>query len=105
VRLLEKLRAANRGGDVHLIGGPRTIETFSALGALDKLELVVLPLLLGDGMRLTPSLSPDITLELERERALPGGSVEIVYAVRGRTGDSPARRAGWAPASQLPKPT
>jgi dihydrofolate reductase len=105
VRLLEKLRAGNRGGDVHLIGGPRTIETFSALGALDKLELVVLPLLLGDGMRLTPSLSPDTTLELERERALPGGSVEIVYAVRGRTGDSPARRAGWAPASQLPKST
>src|SRR5450755_322312 len=31
-RLLERLRAANRGGDVHLIGGPRTIETFRALG-------------------------------------------------------------------------
>jgi hypothetical protein len=57
---VEKLRAANRGGDVHLIGGPRTIETFSALGALDKLELVVLPLLLGDGMRLTPPLGPGI---------------------------------------------
>jgi len=31
-RLLEKLRAANQGGDVHLIGGPRTLETFRALG-------------------------------------------------------------------------
>jgi dihydrofolate reductase len=79
VRLLDKLRAANRGGDVHLIGGPRTIETFRALGALDKLELVVLPLLLGAGTRLTPSLSPDTGLTFERERALPGGSVEIVY--------------------------
>jgi dihydrofolate reductase len=36
-RLLEQVRAANRGGDVHLVGGPRTIETFRALGALDKL--------------------------------------------------------------------
>src|SRR5438876_7262285 len=27
-RLLERLRAANQGGDVHLVGGPRTIETF-----------------------------------------------------------------------------
>ena len=80
-RLLEKLRAANRGGDVHLVGGPRTIETYRALGALDTLELVVLPLLFGAGMRLTPSLSPDTGLRLERERALPGGSVEIVYAV------------------------
>jgi dihydrofolate reductase len=79
-RLLEKLRSANRGGDVHLVGGPRTIETFRALGALDKLELVVLPLLLGAGMRLTPTLSPDTGLMFERERALPGGSVEIVYA-------------------------
>jgi dihydrofolate reductase len=79
-RLLEKLRAANQGGDVHLVGGPRTIETFRRLGALDKLELVVLPLLFGGGMRLTPSLSPDTGLTFERERALPGGSVEIVYA-------------------------
>jgi dihydrofolate reductase len=80
-RLLEKLREANRGGDVHLIGGPRTIETYRALGALDKLELVVLPLFIGAGMRLTESLSPDTGLTFERERALPGGSVEIAYSV------------------------
>jgi dihydrofolate reductase len=85
VRLLEKLQAANRGGDVHLVGGPRTIETFRKLGALDRLELVVLPLLFGDGMRLTPSLSPETGLTFERERALPGGAVEIVYAVGGES--------------------
>jgi dihydrofolate reductase len=79
VRLLEKVRAANRGKDVHLVGGPRTIETFRALGALDKLRLLVLPILLGGGMRLTPSLSTDAELVFESERALPGGSVEIVY--------------------------
>lgn len=80
-RLLEKMRAANRGGDVHLVGGPRTIETFRAIGAIDELELVVLPLLLGGGMRLTPGLSSDASLTFERERALPSGSVEIVYSV------------------------
>ncbi|HEY3726671.1 MAG TPA: dihydrofolate reductase family protein [Solirubrobacteraceae bacterium] len=79
VRLLEKVRAANSGGFVHLIGGPTTIETFRALGALDRLELVVLPLLLGDGMRLTPALSLRTALSFRSERALPGGSVEIVY--------------------------
>ncbi len=78
--LLERVRAANRGGDVHLVGGPRTIETFRALGALDKLGLIVLPLLIGEGMRLTPSLNTDARLTLEEECALPGGSVEIVYA-------------------------
>jgi dihydrofolate reductase len=75
-----ELREANRGGDVHLVGGPRTIGAFRALGALDKLGLIVLPLLMGDGMRLTPSLSADTELTLESERAaLPSGSVEIVY--------------------------
>lgn len=79
-RLLDKLREANRGGDVHLVGGPTTIETFRKLGALHSLELVVMPILLGEGgMRLTPALSLDAGLRFESERALPGGSVEIVY--------------------------
>lgn len=78
-RLLERIRSANAGRDVHLVGGPRTIETFRALGALDKLGLLVLPVLVGDGMRLTPSLSADTELTLESERALPEGAVEIVY--------------------------
>ena len=99
-RLLSKLRAANQGRDVHLVGGPRTIETFRALGALDKLELVVLPLLLGDGMRLTPSISADAGLTFERARPLPGGSVEIVYDVSGGASEVPGRDAGWSPASQ-----
>ena len=79
-RLLERIREANRGGDVHLVGGPRTIETFRAPGALDKLGLIVLPLLLGDGMRLTPSLSTDTRLTLESEHAVAGRLVEVVYA-------------------------
>lgn len=67
----------------NLTGRRSTIETFRALGALDKLGLIVLPLLIGEGMRLTPSLSTDTGLTFESERALPGGSVEIVYACNG----------------------
>ena len=51
-------------------------------------------------MRLTPSLSPDAGLTFERERALPGGSVEIVYAVSEPASALPGREAGWSPASQ-----
>jgi dihydrofolate reductase len=80
-RLLEQIRAANQGRDVHLVGGPRTIEAFRAIGALDTIEVLVLPLLLGGGMRLTEALSPQTKLALERERALPEGTVEIVYRV------------------------
>jgi dihydrofolate reductase len=79
-RLLEQVRTANGGRDVHVVSGPRTIETFRALGALDKLGMIVIAVLVGDGMRLVPPLSPDTELTLESERALPEGSVEIVYA-------------------------
>src|SRR6266540_848740 len=47
---------------------------------LDKLGLLVLLLLFGAGMRLTPAVSADSELTLESAQALPGGSVEIVYA-------------------------
>jgi dihydrofolate reductase len=80
-RLLEQVRESNRGGDVHLVGGPRTIETYRALGALDKLGLLVLPILVGDGMQLTPSLSADAELRLESADPVSGGAVEIVYDV------------------------
>jgi dihydrofolate reductase len=80
-RLLEKVREANGGGDVHLVGGPRTIESFRALGAVDKLGLLVLPFLIGGGTQLTPSVSTDARLVLESEHALDGGRVELVYAV------------------------
>jgi len=102
-RLLAKLRAANHSGDVHLVGGPQTRETFRSLGALDVLEpaesgldggrrsssqgaglRVLLPVRFGAGMRPTESFSPDAGLTFERERALPGGPGEIVYSSSGR---------------------
>jgi dihydrofolate reductase len=76
-QLLDQLRSA---GNVHLVGGPRTIETFRKLGALDELGLIVLPLLLGGGMQLTPSLGTDTRLTLTSSRALPNGALEVSYA-------------------------
>ena len=75
------------------MGGPRTIETFRSLEVLDTLELVVLPLFFGGGMQLTPSVSADAGLRLERQRALPDGSVEIVYACGERRRPLPSRPA------------
>ncbi len=102
-RLLERLRAANQGRDVHLVGGPRTIEAFRALGALDTIELLVLPILLGGGMRLTDAVSIDTGLTFERQRALPGGTVEIVYGVSRDSSPLAALDTASAPASQRPQ--
>ena len=84
-RLLDRMREAN-AGEVHLVGGPRTVETFRALGALDRLGLIVMPLVVGDGtMRLAPPLATGTELTLEEQRALPEGSVEVVYRVGSST--------------------
>jgi dihydrofolate reductase len=82
-RLLERLRASNRGGDVHLVGGPKTIETFRALGALDEIRLMVLPIFTGRGRQLTPDLNSDSSLGLVDTHTWPGGVVELTYSVEG----------------------
>jgi dihydrofolate reductase len=96
--LLEQLRAARLARDVQLLGGPRIIQAFLALGAIDRLGMVVLPVLLGKGI---PLFAIEITtfskeawaasqaspsgaasrslLRLDRQRAFPDGAVELVY--------------------------
>jgi dihydrofolate reductase len=84
-RLLEQLRASNQGGDVHLVGGPTTIETYRALGALDEIRLLVLPIFTGAGRRLTPELSADTALTFVDALSWPAGVVELTYRVEGST--------------------
>ena len=79
LRLLGRLRSENNGGDVHLVGGPKTIETYRALGAIDEFRLMVLPMFVGKGRQFTPELSTDIGLTLTDTRAWPGSVVEVVY--------------------------
>ena len=96
--LVEQLRGAGLAGDVHVLGGSRTIQAFLELGALDQLGMVVLPVLLGKGIPLFPlemvSFSREVweaslaapneaasrpPLRLESHRAFPDGAVELVY--------------------------
>lgn len=80
--LAEALRARDSGGDVHLVGGPRTIRAFSDIGALDQLEIVLLPMLLGSGVPLSPPGAPALPLRLLRaDRRFPDGSVEVTYSL------------------------
>ena len=77
-RLLDELR----GRETHLVGGPTTVEAFRRLGGLDELRLIVVPVLLGGGLQLTPAVSTDAQLTFRRAEALPTGAVELVYACR-----------------------
>jgi dihydrofolate reductase len=81
--LLARLRSRGSDGDVHLVGGPQTIRAFAGLGALDRMELVILPMLLGAGVPLSPPGAGPLALELlGSDRTFPDGSAELIYAPR-----------------------
>jgi dihydrofolate reductase len=77
--MLDRMREAGFSGDVHLVGGQKTVQAFLEIGALDSLGLIVLPLLLGDGTPLLPPGTGALGLTLESQQAFPDGSVELTY--------------------------
>jgi dihydrofolate reductase len=79
-RLLDQLRAAELNGDAFLLGGQRTLQAFLSLGAVDRLGLFVLPVLLGDGVPLSPPGAARVPMRLEGHRPFPDGTVEHIYA-------------------------
>jgi dihydrofolate reductase len=79
--LLDRLRAAELTGDAFLLGGQRTLQAFLSIRAVDRLGLFVLPILLGDGVPLSPPGAARVPLRLERRRAFPDGTVEHVYSL------------------------
>jgi dihydrofolate reductase len=97
--LLKQLRDAGLARDVHLHGGSRTIQALLSLGAIDRLGIVVLPVLLGKGIPLFPieittfsseawaasqaapsGAAARSLLRLDRQRTFPDGAVELIYA-------------------------
>ena len=71
---LEQARAAAGDKDVAIAGGPNVMQQYLRAGLLDELELHVVPLLMGDGVRLFDGLGPDLP-KLERTRVLEGDAV------------------------------
>jgi dihydrofolate reductase len=82
--LLQQLRAEHLARDVQLLGGPRVIQAFLRLGAVDQLGMVILPVMLGDGVPLfTPGAAPHASWRLDSHRAFPDGAVELVFSPAG----------------------
>lgn len=76
--LLARLQRTGLMGDVHLLGGARTIRAFLDLGAVARLGVVVLPMLLGNGIPLFDGTAGQ-PLHLQCQRMHPGGAVELIY--------------------------
>ena len=71
---LEQARAAAGDKDVLVAGGASAAQQYLAAGLLDELQIHVVPLLLGDGVRLFEHLGPDRP-ELEQARVISSPTV------------------------------
>lgn len=71
------------------VDGPTLATTALRLGVVDEVQLVVVPVSVGGGLRVWPD-DVSVRLELRGERRFGNGMVELRYHV---TGSEPARRA------------
>jgi len=77
--LAGRLKAGS--GNVWIMGGARTIRSFMDLAAIDRFELFVMPLLLGNGTPLFERSPHRASLRLEAAQTLPSGVVQLSYDV------------------------
>jgi dihydrofolate reductase len=87
-RAIDQARAAANGKNVAIAGGGTLLRQVISLGLLDELELHVVPVILGDGMRLlSPQLGLDSRegIELTPDRVIATPDVTHVrYKLNGR---------------------
>ncbi len=82
-QLIELMDAAGVTGDVHLVGGPRTMQAFRQIGALAEVGLLYVPMMQGGGVRLAPDGIQSWFLSLQSMRAFPDGVIEAWYVPNG----------------------
>lgn len=80
---LEQARAAAGDDDVAVAGGADVVQQYLTAGLLDEIQLHVVPVLLGDGVRLFDGPVPGAPLRLERTRLIesPSGVMHVRYRV------------------------
>jgi dihydrofolate reductase len=79
--LVELMEAAGIDGDVHLVGGPSTMQAFREIGALAEVWLHVVPIILGSGLPLVPAGAERLSLTLLTTRTFADGVVELGYGL------------------------
>jgi dihydrofolate reductase len=78
---LEQAKEAAAGKDVSLGGGARAVQQYLAAGLLDEIQLTVVPVFLGDGVRLFENLG-DARPRLEQVQVLEAPDVtHITYRI------------------------
>ena len=83
---LEQAKAASDEKDVGIWGGAEIIQQYLEAGLLDETQIHLIPVLLGDGVRLFENLDPErIELEAARTIETPAAKhLRFTVAKRGR---------------------
>ncbi|MEQ8398096.1 dihydrofolate reductase family protein [Thalassobaculum sp.] len=77
--LVAELR--DEGAQVWIVGGAETVSACISMGAIDTVELFVMPVLLGEGVPLFVGDGPELPLVLRENKSWPNGVVGMVYDV------------------------
>jgi dihydrofolate reductase len=75
------LRAEQGDGDIWLFGGGQLFSSLLAAGQVDRVEVAVVPVLLGGGIPLNPPGSPLTTMTLMDTTRYPSGIIMLNYSV------------------------
>jgi dihydrofolate reductase len=75
---------AEPGGELQVHGSGALIRWLLENGLVDELNLLVCPVVVGEGTRLFPDTGPDLALDLVESRAFPKGMTLQVYRPAGR---------------------
>jgi dihydrofolate reductase len=86
---IRKLRAS-AGGELQVHGSGALIRWLLQRELVDEMTLLIVPVVLGQGVRLFPENGPDIALDLVDSRADPRGVTVQIYRPRGRPQYRPA---------------
>lgn len=80
LKALVDKKLAPRFRNVWVVGGAMLCQRFLALGLVDEMNLMVAPVLLGEGVRLFNGLPSEQRWNLKKAVAYKNGFVELVYA-------------------------
>lgn len=79
------LRAEDGEGEIWLFGGGELFRSLLAAGQVDRVEVTIVPILLGGGVPLLPPNSSRTELQLLGTQVYPSGMVTLSYAANSLT--------------------
>jgi dihydrofolate reductase len=75
---------ASPGGELQVHGSGTLTRWLLANDLVDEIDLLIVPVVVGQGMRLFPDNGPDMALDLVESRAFPKGITLQIYRPNGR---------------------